>query len=1079
MKEAHLLRQSIPSPNKVAASLTLLAMSFPRIIFSTLALLAWCLASMFAGAQEQPASGTTVDSSKLPPAAARKVDYAADIEPLFRKSCYSCHGAEEQESGLRLDLKKRALNGGDNGVAIQPGKSADSRLIHLVAGLDQESGIMPPTGKGTPLEPEQIGLLRAWIDQGAPWPEGTEALAANHWSLQPIQSVVPPEACERNWLAGPVDAFVLRRLEQEQIVPAPAADRVVLLRRVYLDLIGLLPTPEDVHAFVADTRPDAYESVVDRLLASPRYGERWGRHWLDQARYADSDGYEKDQARPFAWRYRDWVIDALNADLPFDEFTLHQIAGDMLPEATLHERTASGFHRNTLHNTEGGIDPEEDRVKKTVDRTNTVGTIWLGLTVGCAQCHTHKYDPISQREYYALYAFFNSIQESDIEAPSPDEAARLAAARAKHAEELGKLQAAVKTYEQSELAAKQAAWEVAAAKNPVVWRVLEFPETTSKHGAKLSPQPDHSLLVSGNNTLSDVYTLSTTLPAGERFTAVRLEVLPDESLPGKGSGRAGNGNFVLSTFSLTQAPSADAAAKPVSVPLARAIADFSQASCAVEQAINDNPADFWAVVPNVAQRHVALFEAKESFGYEEGTRLTLTLDQAYNQTEPHNLGRFRIWVTTATPPVPLEGIPAEVAAALAVASDQRTEVQRGAIATYYRSQDAELARLTKAALDYQVQAPKLPADMKAQSVVELPQPRATHIHVRGDFLTKGDPVTAATLAVLPPMSSSASPPASAVTRLDFARWLMSPGNPLPARVTVNRLWQQHFGRGIVATSDDFGKQGDKPSHPELLDWLAADFIRRGWSLKGVQRRIVVSSTYQQSAVARRELVLHDPENVLLARQTRRRVESEVIRDLALDAAGLLSSRVGGPSVRPPQPAEYATLTYAGSANWPESKGGDRYRRGMYTFFQRTSPYPMLMTFDTPDSNECAVRRSTSNTPLQALTLWNDPVFVEAAQALGSRLVQEVPQAQDAADLARRRAEHAFTLCLARTPDSREQEALLALYQQQLALAASDEKSAQTLLGTQVPPAGVSSAELAAWIGVARAILNLDEFITRE
>jgi Protein of unknown function (DUF1553)/Protein of unknown function (DUF1549)/Planctomycete cytochrome C len=1010
----------------------------------------------------------------LPPAGENKVDFA-QIEPILRKNCFSCHGPEEQESGLRLDLKKRALEGGDSGAVIKPGQSADSRLVLLVSGLDQETGPMPPEGKGKPLTAAEIGLIRAWIDQGAIWPDGGDAeLATRHWSFQKVVVMPPPAVRDVAWPASPIDSFILARLEQEKIAPSPPADKVTLLRRAYLDLIGLLPSPEEVCEFVADTLPDAYERLIDRLLASPHYGERWGRHWLDQARYADSDGYEKDGKRPFAWRYRDWVIAAMNADQPFDQFTIEQIAGDLLPSATQEQKIASGFHRNTLHNTEGGADPEEDRVKKTVDRTNTVSTVWLGLTLGCAQCHTHKYDPVTQREYFQMYAFFNSIQEENIEAPTPEAAVLLAADREKHAKQLEELRAAVKAYEQGAFAVKQAEWEASAATNPVVWRTLEISSAKSKHGAKLDVQPDKSVLVSGKNELSDVYTLEAVLPGNERITAVRLEVLPDDKLPAKGPGRASNGNFVLSTFAVATKPAADEAQAAARISFAKALADFSQGQCDVQQAINENLADFWAVVPHVGQRHVAVFEAKEPFGHDGGTKLAITLDQAYNQTEPHNLGHFRLSVTTAPVPVPLEGLPPEVAAAFAVAAGQRNDPQKKQIGDYFKTVDAEYVKLAKAMTDHAAKSPKFPDDLKAQSIVELPQPRVTNIHLRGDFLAKGDAVKAKTIAVLPrlPLGKGIA------TRLDLARWLIHADNPLPPRVTVNRLWQQHFGRGLVATGDDFGRQGEKPSHPELLDWLASDFAGRGWSMKQVHRRIVLTSTYRQSARVRPDLAERDPENILLARQPRRRVEAEVIRDLALSASGLFASRLGGPSVRPPQPTEYATITYAGSANWPESKGADRYRRGLYTFFQRTSPYPMLMTFDTPDSNECAVRRMTSNTPLQALALWNDPVFVEAAQALGSRVVREVPgPASD--EVIRQRVRRTFELCLARAPHSQEEAALVALYQQQLAFCSKEGKGTAPLLGNQTPTVETPAAELAAWISVGRATLNLDEFITRE
>jgi hypothetical protein len=846
-----------------------------------------------------PANSRGADSL-LPPAAERTVDFAKDIQPLLQKNCYSCHGSEHQEGGLRLDQKKRALEGGDSGAEIVAGKSADSRLVRLLAGTDEDFGLMPPEGKGTRLSAEEIGLVRAWIDQGAAWPDDA-ALAAgtDHWSLQPVVRPPLPEVKRRDWPRGPVDIYILARLEREKIAPAPPAERTTLLRRLSLDLVGLPPTPDDVAEFMQDSRPDAVERVIDRLLASPHFGERWGRHWLDLARYADSDGYEKDRPRPFAFKYRDWVIRAINADLPFDRFTAEQLAGDLLPGAGPDERTASGLHRNTLHNTEGGADPEEDRIKKTIDRTNTLGAVWLGLTVGCAQCHSHKYDPLTQREYYQLFALFNSLEEKDLELPSQAQAAALAAAQAKHAEQLAKLQDAVKQYEAAALPAAQGKWEA--------------------------------------------------------------------SLAGL-------------------------------------------------------PAD-------------KLAEMK---------------------------------------------VPADAAAAVLKPADQRSTEETASILKHYRTLDAELIKLEKAVTDHKAKPPALPEEAKVQAVAEVAQPRVTKILLRGDFLSPGDAVEPGTPAFLPALK----PQGTKATRLDLAAWLADPANPLPARVAVNRYWHRLFGRGIVPTLDDFGKQGEQPSHPALLDWLASEFASRGWSQKVAIRTIVQSAAYQQSSTPRSELIDIDPENVLVARQSRRRAEAEVIRDLALSAAGVLTNSIGGPSVRPPQPAEYANVTYANSARWVESQGADKYRRGLYTFFQRTSPYPMLMTFDAPDSNECAAGRQTSNTPLQALTLWNDPAFVEAAQALGRRVVAEVPAQSDPtqhdpAQTVRRRGERAFLLALSRLPSDAELAEVASLYTATRDLAAQDPAAAQQLVGNPPLSSSADAAEMAGWVSVARALLNLDEFIVTE
>jgi mono/diheme cytochrome c family protein len=845
----------------------------------------------------------------LPPPAARVIDFATDIQPLFQKNCFSCHGPEHQEGGLRLDQKKQALDGGDSGAEIVAGKSAASRLVRVIAGIDEDFGQMPPKGKGKPFSTDAIGLVRAWIDQGANWPDDVRraAAATQHWSLKPVVRPALPAMRETGWMQQPIDAYIAARHGQEKVRPSPPAERTTLLKRLALDLTGLLPSPDEVDAFLSDSGPDATERLVDRLLASPHFGERWGRHWLDLARYADSDGYEKDKPRPFAFRYRDWVIAALNADMPYDQFTIEQIAGDLLPAASLDQRIAAGLHRNTLHNTEGGTDPEEDRNKKTVDRTNTLGAIWLGLTVGCAQCHSHKYDPLTQREYYSLFAFFNSIEEKDIENPTPQQAAALSKAGEAHAKKLTELGAAVKAYVADKLPAAEAAWEMSL--------------------VGLSP--------------------------------------------------------------------------------------------------------------------AQLVERK---------------------------------------------IPADVAAILTRPAEERTAAEGRQLTRHYRTLDAQLAKLDKAVKDQNAKTPQLPPEAKAQSVAQLDQPRATHILLRGDFLSPGDAVSCGTPAFLPPVKARDHD--EKLDRLDLARWLVGPANPLTGRVAVNRIWHQLFGRGIVPTLDDFGKQGEKPSHPELLDWLASEFqgtegSKQGiggdgerWRIKRLIRGIVLSATYQQSSAPRGDLMDRDPENVLLARHARRRVEAEVIRDLALASSGLFTGQIGGPSVRPPQPTEYATLTYANSAKWIESKGADRYRRGLYTFFQRTSPYPMLMTFDSPDSNECAARRQTSNTPLQALTIWNDPAFFEAAQALGRRIVAEVPAEDDDQQTVRLRTERAFLLCLARRPSAAEMSDVFSLYQSARELAEQNEASAGQLIGSPTP-SSASAAEVAAWISVGRALLNLDEFITRE
>ncbi|MCP4813237.1 MAG: DUF1553 domain-containing protein [Planctomycetaceae bacterium] len=1008
----------------------------------------------------------------LPPPTKLTVNFVRDIQPLFRKNCYSCHGLETQEAGLRLDRKKLALQGSDRGSVILAGKSADSRLVQVLVGQDQEIGVMPPDGEGTPLTDAQIALIRGWIDQGAQWPDSADGSnQSKHWAFQAIERPQVPRIAGVS-LSNPIDAFVLKELGKHNLTLAPSVGRSRLIRRLYLDLLGLTPPPEEVVKFLQDERDDAYEQLVHRVLKSPHYGERWGRHWLDLARYADSDGYEKDRPRPFAWQYRDWVINAFNADMPYDDFTVAQVAGDMLPKATVQHRVASGFHRNTLHNTEGGTDKEEDRVKKTVDRINTVSTIWLGLTVGCAQCHSHKYDPISQREYYSMYAFFNNIDEADIVAPSLQESQQYEAAKKAYDREQQRLQDTLTAYEKTKLPAAQAAWEKDMAGQEVSWNLLKMIKATAAKGADLMVQADRSILATGKNEQSDLYTVTAEMTAGS-LAAIRLEVLPHKTLAKQGPGRAVNGNFVLTTLRATLTEKGQEA-NPVPLNLVRARADFSQQDWAVALAINMDPKDGWAVSPQIGKRHVAAFELEKPIAVAAGSKLTVVLDQAYTGSGTHNLGHFRISTTALTGPVPLDGLPAPVIEAVAIPVKDRNDEQRKTIGEYFRGIDSEFARLNAAVVAHQKKAPKSEGT-KAQVVTERSAARVANIHVRGNFLDKGPQVTAGTLDVLPAIESKSKLP----NRLDFAQWLVVDQHPLTARVVVNRVWYRYFGRGLVASIDDFGSQGEQPSHPELLDFLASELQENGWSLKYLHRLIVTSQVYQQSSGVQPELQKMDPENALLARQARRRVEAEIVRDLALSVSGLLDPRVGGPSVRPRQPTEYSSLTYANSAKWATSKGGDQYRRGMYTFFQRTSPYPMLMTFDAPDANACLAQRSASNTPMQALTMWNDVVFFECSQHLGQRIMKEVPASDNPAETRRQRIRHAFMICLARYPTEDELTTVLEFFETQRKACESDSVTRDKIIGSLNPGKELDRNDLAGWILVGRALINLDEFISRE
>jgi hypothetical protein len=745
----------------------------------------------------------------------------------------------------------------------------------------------------TALRTIALGLI---VLCGPAWAIGDEA--SLHWAYIPPRQVAPPVSPEN---PPAIDRFVRARLAEEGIEPSPPADRATLIRRVTLDLIGLPPTPLEVDAFVSDQRTDAFARVVDRLLASEHFGERWARWWLDLAHYADSDGYLQDFVRPAAWRYRQWVVEAFNRDLAFDQFTIEQLAGDLLPNATTQQRIATGFLRNTLSNREGGADLEEFRVRQAVDRTTTVGTTWLALTIGCAECHDHKFDAITQREFYELYAFFNNVDEVNIDAPLPEEAEAYRAAKVEHDRKRAELVAPV----EATLAELQADWER---------RLMD---------AETNPNADF---------------------AWQRA----LEVLGLVWGQGQGEGQL------------------------------------------------------------------------------EGINIIKT---------------------------PLE---------------KRTPDQRARLLDYFLANapevyTAKLNEIKASELRAQLEALKavLPPVTRAPTVVESNQQRPTHVHLRGDFRSRGEQVAPGTPNVLPP--------SGAADRLALARWLVSPDHPLTARVIVNRLWQELFGRGLVATSDNFGVRGEPPSHPELLDWLAVEFVRNGWSVKEALRTMVLSETYQQSSNTRTELVERDPANRLHARQTRRRLSAEGVRDAALAVSGLLNRTVGGPSVKPPQPESVSKEGY--DNKWVASTGPDRYRRGLYTFIQRTSPFAQFVTFDFPDTSRVCTRRETANSPLQALNLLNDSVFFEAAHALATRVWNET-RGDDA-----KRLNRAFLITLARQPSPEERERLLAYLDHQESIFDAEGGTAGELL--QDTGSDEISAERAAWIALASVLLNLDEFITRE
>ena len=943
-------------------------------------------------------------------------------------------------------------------------------MIERVRGDDPETA-MPP--KGDRLTAREVETLRLWIDQGAKWPEGVDQVAAtqsSHWAFQTPARPRVPAVNDREWIRNPIDAFILERLERENVRPSAEAERPTLIRRLSLDLLGLPPTPSEVTAFVNDGSADAYERLVDRLLASAHFGERWGRHWLDLARYADSDGYEKDTGRPHAWRYRDWVIGALNRDLTFDQFTIEQLAGDLLPGATIDQKIATGFHRNTLTNKEGGADQEEFRVAAVVDRANTTGTVWMGLTVGCAQCHTHKYDPILQKEYYGLFAFFNSEREVDLPAPLPGEQEKYDTAKAAFDREHEPFALALST----EGLRRSNGQAGKPSGNRLRRRLRRANGRHSNRSPSARPRarrsPGNPTTLFWPRAAIPIPTYTPSRPgrrsARSPLFAWKLSIM--RLWVRKGPWRTGHGNFVVSSFEVSSSPMDDEE-EAGDIFFQTATADYAQDQFPASAAIDKNPKTGWAVDPAFGKRHVAIFETIQNVSNGLGTQFTIKIDQQHGLQ--HTLGRFRLSVTSAKRPVQADAIPDDVAAHSGQRPRSAERARTGPRhCVHHRSIDPEYLRLSAAAAaEHRKKAPAPPAS-RAQTLVEEPTPRKTHVLIRGDFLRPGEEARPDTPAFLPALKGAGTSP----TRLELAKWLVDPANPLTARVNVNRIWRNLFGRPLVTSVDDFGTRGERPSHPELLDWLALELPRRGWSQKSLIRLIVTSSTYRQASHARPELVDRDPNNIWLARQNRFRPEAEVIRDLALSVSGLLAPRVGGPSVRPPQPPGISELTYANSAKWVESEGADRYRRGFYTWFQRTSPYPMLMTFDAPDSNVCVAKRERSNTPLQALTLLNDGTFVECAQALGRRIVSE----NQYGSVECRIDGAIFRACLARDPTPDESRVVATLFENLRQEFQRDPKAAASMAGPR-PVATVDQPTLAAWTAVARTILNADEFVTRE
>ena len=1021
-------------------------------------------------------------------AQAPKVDFIKEIRPLFEQSCYSCHGEKVQMGGLRLDSRKLAFDGGLSGKTIRPGSAVESSLYQRIAGIGEQARM--PMGKD-PLPADQIQIVRNWIDQGADWPEGVGAASAEikkHWAYIPPKRSELPKISNVAWVANPVDRFVLARLDKEKLAPSPEADRVTLLRRLSLDLIGLPPTPEEVEAFLKDTGKTAYSKQVERLLASRHYGERWGRHWLDGARYADSDGYEKDKQR-WVWFYRDWVINALNRDLPYDQFIIEQLAGDLLPNATQDQKVATGFLRNSMINEEGGVDPEQFRMEAMFDRMEAIGKSVLGVTIQCAQCHNHKFDPLTQEEYYRLFAFLNDSHEANITVYTPEEQMQ----RADLFRQIGEIEADLQ-HRTPEWPERMAQWEAKVTANQPEWVVVRPEvEDISTGGQKYLQLKDGSFLASGYAPTKHRVKMSVKTDL-QNISAFRLELLNDPNLPVGGPGRSLKGTAALTEFEVEAAP-ADAPTKGVAVKIARATADLelperpleaifddktnrTRVTGPVEYAIDGKEETAWGTDAGPGRRNLprkAVFTVERPIANPGGTLLTFYLNQKHggwnsDDNQSHNLGRFRLSITRS-PDATADPLPQAVREILAVPAAQRTPAQAREVFHFWRTTVPEFQE-GNARIEQLWQ--KHPQGSSQLVLLAREETRDTHMLTRGDFLKPGKTVASGVPAFLNPL-----PEGAPSNRLTFAKWLVDRESPTTARSQVNRIWQTYFGVGLVSTSEDLGKQSEAPSHPELLDWLAVEFMDRGWSLKSMHRLIVNSATYKQSSRVSPELVARDPYNRLLARGPRFRVEAEVVRDIALAASGLMNPKIGGPSVYPPAPdfLFLPPVSY-GPKNWYEAKDADRYRRALYTFRFRSVPYPVLQNFDAPNGDSSCVRRSRSNTPLQALTTLNEPLFLESAQALALKTLSE-GGATDA-----QRLRYAFRRCVARRPTPQETLELLSLLRKQRQRLADGWTSPWDLAGfdaTKAPkmPKGSTPVQLAAWTVVSRVLLNLDETITKE
>jgi hypothetical protein len=1032
----------------------------------------------------------------------RPVDFNRDIRPILSENCYQCHGPDKnnRKADLRLDTKE-GLFGIKDDVAVVAPKKVDDSLLYMRITSDDSDFVMPKTGSNKHLTQQQKDLFKRWIAEGAPW--------AGHWAYTPpVAATLPSVQIPGFAIRNPIDNFIGARLNEVALKPSPEADRATLLRRLSFDLTGLPPTAEEVDAFVHDPSPDAYEKQVDRLLASPHYGERMATFWLDLVRYADTIGYHSDNPREI-WPYRDWVIKAFNQDEPFNQFTIEQIAGDLIPGATRDQKVASGYNRLLLTTGEGGAQAKEYVVKYEDDRVRNVSSVWMGATMACCQCHDHKFDPYTQKDFYRMAAFFADIQEPAIALPQPE----LLLPTPEQQKQLDALDSGIAKTRQAldtgtpQLAAAQSKWEEDyrakwsaedAAEAAVKWTPLIITQAKSAGGATLTVDKDGAtVLASGANPPTDSYTIQGKVKL-KNVTAIRIDALPDKSLPGGGPGRFSSGNFVLSELDAA----IDKGAGPTTQPIAfdAASASFEQTSGGevspyrkwpAQAAIDGDkfgPTLGWAIAPQFNAAHYAIFETAADLG--KGRKnLQLSVTMKFNFGQGHAIGHFRLSATDSPRPVhatPDKGLPANIVALIQTPVPKRSAVQSQELAKYFRGispllQPArdQLASLTRQRQEFIGGSENFTSSASAQGKIARTlisvsgPPRVVRVLHRGDWqddtgeiVSPGVPMFLRQIQV--PVDRGAS-------RLDLANWLVARDNPMTARCFVNRLWKMFYGEGIAKPLDDLGSQGQWPTHPELLDYLAVKLMDSGWDVKQMVRMMVTSSTYRQSSVLRPDLKEKDPYNKYVARQGSFRLDAEFVRDNALSVAGLLSPKMFGPSVKPYQPAGYWIFLNFPKRKYNQDHGESLYRRGLYTWWQRTFLNPELLNFDAPSHEECVAERTRSNTPQQALTLLNDPTFVEAARVFAARIMRQC-SGDDQAKIT-----WAFRQALDRAPTAREMPVLTQLLDQQRQRYRFDVQAAEILTNTGESPAakGLPTTELAAWTSVSRTILNLHETITRD